>query len=219
MNKSIGHKIICFIGIDGSGKTTLAELLSCELKNQNILCHFCYGRYVPFLSKPFMLMGKYLFLHGENVSDNRSYSTRKKTNANNHKFLTKLYNSLVLCDYYLQFFFKIYIPLKCGAVVVCDRYVYDTVINDLSRATDDFDGIYNMVEDCFKAIPRPDLIFYVRVPEDIAYSRKKDTPSLDYLVERSLIYEYLQTQYKMVTLDGTKSISDLQVKMLRKVFE
>ena len=76
-----------------------------------------------------------------------------------------------------------------------------------------------MVEDCFKAIPRPDLIFYVRVPEDIAYSRKKDTPSLDYLVERSLIYEYLQTQYKMVTLDGTKSISDLQVKMLRKVFE
>jgi len=219
MNKSSGYRIICFIGIDGSGKTTLAESLFNELKSRGLPCRFCYGRYVPLISRPLVTMGKYLFLHDEDISDNVSYSSKKRASTNNHKLLTKLYNSLILFDYYLQSFFKVIIPLKRGAIVVCDRYVYDTVINDLIRTTNDFHDAYVMAENCFKMIPRPDLIFYVRVPEDIAYSRKNDTPSLEYLTERSSIYEYLQTQHKMIILDGTKCIAELHTEILKEALK
>lgn len=49
---------ICIIGIDGSGKTTLAKEISESYSKKGILLSYVYNRYLPLLMKPIILFGK-----------------------------------------------------------------------------------------------------------------------------------------------------------------
>ena len=57
--------------------------------------------------------------------------------------------------------------------------------------------------------PKPDIIFLVDVPAEIAYQRKCDVPSLSYLEERNKIYHSIQGEYGMIPLDGCKTVEEL----------
>ena len=59
-------------------------------------------------------------------------------------------------------------------------------------------------------LPEPNLVFLADVPEEIAYQRKDDVPSIEYLKERRQRYLRIQKEYDMVRLDGCKSIAELE---------
>jgi len=211
-------KLICFIGIDGSGKTTIAKLLVQDMKRMGIDCNYFYGRYVPMLSKPILLLGKYFFLRDLNIKQYNDYSNRKNQAVNEHGSLLSLYRSILLFDYRVQLLFKIIAPRILGKVTVCDRYIYDTVINDIPKANNSLPNIKSLVDELFDIAPRPDLVFLIDTPIDLAYDRKNDTPSLDYLKERKKIYDYLAREYNMHIMDGTLSIDELISQIKECVF-
>lgn len=204
--------LICITGIDGSGKTTLSKELVEFLNLQGVRCKYVYARLSPLILQPFITIGNWIFLRKQNMFKNYSaYSDEKKRVLENHSFLSKIYQQILLFDYFFQTFFKVRIPLLFGTSIVCDRYVYDTVITDLSvdmKYSDD--KIKNVLDNIFIFLPEPDITFLIDVSEDIAYKRKSDIPSIEYLKQRRKTYLNMGKERKMVILDGSKNLNSLR---------
>jgi dTMP kinase len=172
--------LICFTGIDGSGKTTLSKELV-ELLNEK----------------------------------------GKRRAIENHSFLSSVYQRILLFDYVLQIFFKVKLPLMFSRRnIVCDRYMYDTVITDISIDMKySKNRISNLLNRLLHFFPKPDIAFLIDVPEEIAYQRKDDTLAIEYLKERRDIYLDIGKEYDMIILDGSKSLEELKNSIQKEVFE
>ena len=212
--------LICFAGIDGTGKTTLSKDLVKLLNEKGIKCKYVYGRLSPFVLKPFILLGGVIFLRRGEASKNYSeYSNTKRKAIAEHSFLSSVYRKILLFDYILQVFFKVKLPLVFGKNIVCDRYIYDTIITDLSVDMNySNDRVISMLNNLLRFFPEPDITFLIDVPEEIAYQRKNDTPSVNYLRERREMYLDMGKEYGMVILDGTKKLEELQCEIEERVF-
>lgn len=207
MNKSY---FICFTGIDGSGKTTVARKCVENLYLIGYNAKYVYCRYVPILTRPVLIVSKSLFYHKENFfQDYSHYSNRKKETAKKYPYLAILYQKLLIFDYKIQIFFKVIVPLTYGKIIICDRYYYDTIVTDLAI---DFGYTQNEIIKAFGSFakcPEPDLKIFIDVPEIIAYSRKNDIPSIQYLIDRRESYVMIANLKNMITIDGTQSIDKI----------
>lgn len=202
---------ICFTGIDGSGKTTLANALFEAMKRDGIECRYVYNRYNPFMLKPFIIAARVLFFRGKDMFENYTEDSNAKKKLFKNRILSMLYQSFLLFDYSLQIFWKVTIPLMCGRNIICDRYIYDTVCTDLAVDLNYSDNkIKDTLKKCFCFFPKPDATFLIDVPEEVSYKRKKDIPSIYYLIDRRNIYLSVSKKYKMIVLDGLKSSDDLR---------
>jgi len=209
---------ICFTGIDGSGKTTLARMTVKMLLQQGTPCIYVYNRFTPFLSKPFTGLGRKLFMSKENVFRNYARHSQAKQLLLKSRILSFFYQFLILFDYYFQNLFKVKLPLMLGKNIVCDRYIYDTLITDLALSIG-YSGevITNMLKRYFYFIPKPDLVFLIDAPEEIAYRRKEDIPCIDYLKARRRFYLDVGKKEKMLPLDGTLGIAKLETQIREKL--
>ena len=212
-------KLICFTGIDGSGKTTLSKILVEALNKNGVKCRYVYGRLEPFLLKPFISIGRRIFLKGKDMFENYTeYSNTKREEMKRNSFLSWAYWNILLFDYLLQLLFKIRLPYMLGKNIVCDRYVYDTVITDLSvDMSYSKSEIRNMIKRFFYIAPKPDLSFLIDLSEEIAFQRKDDTPSIEYLKERRKIYLEVGKEEGMMILDGSKNLNEIQQRVAEVV--
>jgi thymidylate kinase len=204
--------LICFTGIDGSGKTTLAKALVGYLESRGIPSCYVYGRLQPIILWPVFLVGRALFLRRKDMyRDYVGYSQAKKGLLEN-RVLSALYECLVLFDYFFQITMKIRLPLAIGRDIVCDRYVYDTVITDLAVDLNYSQwGIGKALRRYLWLFPKPDLVFLIDVPEEIANKRKDDVPSVKYLEERRRLYLQVGREHGMTILDGSKGLEELRI--------
>ena len=211
---------ICFTGIDGSGKTTLAKSLVDAMEQKGVEAKYVYNRYTPVILRPLMLVGRWLFLRGKDIFENyEDYADAKKSASKKHPFWATLYQRILLFDYFFQILFKIKLPLLFGKTIVCDRYIYDTAITDLSVDMNySKDKAVNLLNNLLHFFPEPDITFLIDVSEDIAYQRKDDIPSIEYLKERRKMYLDVGKAYKMVIFDGSKSLEDLKNSIQEEVF-
>jgi len=203
---------ICFTGIDGSGKTTLAKSLVDAMEQKGVKAKYVYNRYIPIILRPLMLVGRWLFLRGKDVFENyEDYTDAKKSASKKHPFWATLYQRILLFDYFFQILFKIKLPLFFGKNIVCDRYIYDTIVTDLSV---DFnyskEEIKNLLDKLLSFFPTPHITFLVDLPEEIAFQRKDDLPSVDYLRDRREKYLYLGKECEMIILDGSMPLEEVE---------
>ncbi len=70
-------------------------------------------------------------------------------------------------DFADRFERKILPPLRAGYVVVCDRYAYTAFVRDAARGCDP-----QWVRNIYSFAPRPDRVFYFRVPVAVTLQRK-----------------------------------------------
>jgi thymidylate kinase len=202
---------ICITGIDGAGKTTLSRKVAERLNPIMPDVRYVYNRYIPFLVRPLLFLGNYTFLRKKDIFENYAeYSQQKRIASKKHPVLASLYQTLVLCDYALQIFFKVTVPMLSGSTIVCDRYIYDTVITDFSVDFNYSDEeAVALIQKISRYFSRPDLVFLLDVPETVAYARKDDVPSIAYLKDRRKTYLHAADTCGMIRLDGTRQIEDL----------
>ena len=212
--------LICFTGLDGTGKTTLSKELVELLNRKGVKCKYVYARLSPFVLKPFISIGRLIYHLRKNLSENYSeYSNTKRRTIEKHSFLSSVYQQILLFDYIVQIFFKVKLPLIFGKNIVCDRYIYDTVITDLSVDMNySKDRVITLLNNLLHFFPEPDITFLIDVPEEIAYQRKNDIPSVNYLKERREMYLNIGKEYRMVILDGTKKLEGLQCEIEERMF-
>jgi dTMP kinase len=214
-------KLVCFAGIDGSGKTTLAKYLVETMAQNGIKCKYVYGRLEPFILKPFIALGGKIFLREVDMfEDYEQYSNVKNRAIKQHSFLFTVYRRILLFDYLLQILFRVRIPFMLGKTIVCDRYVYDTIITDLSVDMNySKSEITDLIKRLFCIAPRPDLAFLIDLPEEIAFQRKDDTPSIEYLRERRHIYLDVGKEEGMLVLDGSIDLTEIENLITDEVLE
>lgn len=212
---------VCFIGIDGSGKSTLSQKISQRLSQEGIKIKNPWARYRPYLAKIMMTSGKKLFLDkNSNMHENYgSYLSDKRKVFKKMSSLSKIYFYTIKIEYFFEILFKIIIPFKFGTSIIADRYVHDTVINDLCIDINlPVSKLNQLLEKFWILFPKPDITFLIKVPEEIAFKRKKsDIPSIGFLRIRNEYYEQLEGNEKIITLDGTLPISELEKQVLQEI--
>lgn len=209
------YRFICFIGIDGSGKTTLAKSICEALSVKGYRFTYEWGSIEARLLKPFMRLGRCLFARGISREKNYSmFSREKRKRFSKHQFLFFPYKFLVLLDYAPQVFHKVVLPLFQGKRLISDRYIYDISINMGLNMNYNASKIAQSISIFFRFFPQPDVTFLIDVPEEVAFARKDDIPDIQYLKERRHIYLELARIFDMPILDGTKPLNDLTQEVL-----
>jgi len=140
--------LIIVEGVDGSGKTTQAQLIGKWLESQGFSIVFTEWKSAIQLKPMFKEIWK------------------KDIKINPYVFCYAL-----AADFY-QRMEKIVIPaLKIGQIVISDRWVFTGIVRDTSRGLD-----RETVENVYKYAIKPDIALYYDVPPEVAIKRKTNVP-------------------------------------------
>src|SRR2546430_17331263 len=135
-------KLFIVEGIDGSGKSTQIALLQKWLESEG---------YVTFFSE-------------WNSSPLVRAATRR---AKRKRALTPMTFSLIhATDFADRTEHHIIPPLKAGALVLADRYIYTAFARDVARNVD-----RQWVRELYQFAVKPTMAFYYRVPLEVSLSR------------------------------------------------
>ncbi len=136
-------RLLVFEGLDGSGKSTQAALLGKWLQSR----------------------GHRVFFTEWNSSQLVSSTIRR---GKKKGLLTPTTFSLLhAVDFADRFDRQILPPLRAGYLVVCDRYAFTAFARDAARGCDPA-----WVRTIYSFAPRPDRVFYFRVPVAMTLKRK-----------------------------------------------
>lgn len=206
-NKSI---FICFVGIDGSGKTTLTTALNGIMQANGFKSKCVYGRFISVTLRFFVGVTKRLLsLRGKNMNDYAQRATAKEQFFQNH-LLAQIYQCFIFLNYIPKIFVQIKLPLMLNQSVICDRYVYDTVVDLAVDFHYTSERVQEVLGNYLRIIPKPDLVFLIDLPEEMAFQRgKEDIPAPAYLSKRRDIYLRMSKWDAMIVLDGTKDAKEL----------
>jgi dTMP kinase len=135
-------KLIVVEGIDGSGKSTQAQLLRKWLEANNVPVFF--------------------------TEWNSSALVKKATKRGKKKNLLTptTFSLLHATDFADRLSYQVIPPLKAGMVVIADRYAYTAFARDAARGV-----AREWVRDEYSFAIRPDLALYFRVPISVSLQR------------------------------------------------
>lgn len=199
------YKLIYFFGPDGTGKTTHANLITDCLRLLNFRVWRASVKQHHTLA--YLLLrtlccgdpnGKAINYYGFNDALIRRIRTPWKI--------------LELVSLFPAVFYRVILPLLLGYVVVCDRYVLDTlaVLSYFLKDPKLKSGLYAKL--MVGLIPRDAILFYLDAETDIILQRKLKEPLTIHLIEYyrrayEVIVEQLRVQGLAVARINTTTTS------------
>ena len=204
-NTEFPGKLFTVEGIDGSGKSTQLKLLHQWLQNEGYGVFFSEWNSSPLVK-----------------------TTTKRGKEN--QILTPTTFSLIhATDFADRIEREIIPPLKAGAIVLADRYIYTAFARDVARGIDP-----NWVRKLYSYAVKPTIAFYFKVPLNIALDRILSSRShikyyeagmdlglsLDIKESFKLFQQCILTEYEkmidefgLTVIDATLPINDQQKKV------
>ena len=197
-------------GIDGSGKSTQLSLLKKWLESEGYVVYFSEWNSSPL------------------VHDVTKRGKKKK-------MLTPMTFSLIhATDFADRTEHHIIPPLKAGAVVLADRYVYTAFARDVVRGVSP-----KWVRELYAFAVKPTVAFYFRTPLEVSMKRilggrdaikyyeagmdlglSDDIEQSFRLFQGRIIdeYEKMVDEFGLVAIDATRSIEEQQAEVRRIVY-
>jgi len=152
----VKNDLIAFIGIDGSGKTSVIKYIKEELKKEGKECYSVYmglgkDHYLPFLKKLMRIYGRIRY------SKKGNSSGKKRDNFRTRSFAWLIVQYFEMLARYLSY-------KKKSGYIFFDRYFYDglALANPLS---------FRILK---RFIPRPDKTFLLYAEPELIRKRKKE---------------------------------------------
>jgi len=208
-------KLIIFSGLDGAGKSTQIEFLMDYFCNRGRSPKFIWtrGGYTSLFNNLKnllrILLGKRIPPPGRNEERERVMRSR---------WMQQLWLVISLLDLLRVYAVQIRFWLWSGKIVICDRYLADTLIDfkiNFKNLNVERWFLYKLL---LRASPRPDASFLMLIPveEAIKRSGQKDEPFPDspqVLTKRLCMYKELLNDGNWTILDGLKSKEELTFKI------
>jgi thymidylate kinase len=199
-------EIIYIAGIDGSGKTTLAKNLETTLQKKDSRARYFYARHFPILMKPLKTLARGMLLARTSEFGNYDgYISKKKSQSRKHRWLARVYAFVWLFDYSLITYLRFLPHVIARRTLILDRYFFDVAINisiTLDMSEDEF---LRFVDASARFYPSPDAVFFLDLPAEVAFRRKNDIQSVQYLEERRERYLSLAKKHHWITVDACAS--------------
>ncbi|MEM3546197.1 MAG: hypothetical protein QXU47_06855 [Candidatus Bathyarchaeia archaeon] len=192
------YKLIYFFGSDGTGKTTHADLITARLRlmgfrvwRASVKQHHTLAYLLLKTLSRGDPKGKIINYYGFN--DALMYRIRTP------------WKILEIVSLFPAVFYRVILPLLLGYVVVCDRYMLDTLVT-LSYFLKDpklISGVYAKL--MVKLMPRDAILFYLDAETDVILQRKRDEPLTIHLIEYyRRAYENIMEQLRVQGLAVTR---------------
>jgi dTMP kinase len=187
--------IIYLLGIDGSGKTTNAKKLAREkIAGGSPVYVYCQHR--PLLIWLLKLPAKILFMRNtDEFSNYGSYKARKDSVRLKNPVLARVYGWLLYADVLLQAWAHILLASTKGKVLILDRYYLDWVVNQGVLQGNSLHTMLRHARTLERLLPKAQHHLFLDVAEEVAFRRKGDIQSLQYLRERRTRYLELGRHY------------------------
>lgn len=158
---------ICFIGIDGSGKTTHAIVLTEALAKRHLNSVYVRPRYELFKLLPPGIgkwIRRYFHIRPALATGLESLIQGDSESARKHENEIRIGKALM--SYLLLIYALISYQLAIGryskkSYVVCDRYFFDWFLSE--------DKTRSLA--MARKLPKPDLAFFMDIPVPLAYGR------------------------------------------------
>lgn len=182
-------------GIDGSGKSTIAEIIKRNIEKLGIRTYITRE---PTESPTGQILKKYM--------DIVHYSLRNP-----------IYEALLFATDRIYHLTHLIIPLlKKGYLVICDRYVYSSLAYQSINGVDEtWIGIIN------KYILKPDLAIFLDVKPNIAIKRLKKSRNIfefyDFLIKVYNNYIKLVNKGELERVDGTKEPNSIAEEIIKNI--
>lgn len=199
--------IISLIGVDGSGKSSLGRLVCEELNKKGKPTVYVWAALRPVLMKPFIKAAKYLLVRKHSKFDDyNKHMEAKNKGMKKLKWTHGIYFWVMMLDYLPQVIYKIIIPRMMGKNIICDRYYHDLMLDYCAHINAPIERALKLTSSISRFLPKPDLVYTITVPAEVAMQRKDDIPSLEYLAARSTVYNKINDLVNGITLDGTLAL-------------
>lgn len=185
------HLHIVFCGIDGSGKSTWAKIVSDEFRRLGEPVSYIHGHTYAISANSFGLTGE-----------------RMNTLA---KWF-KVFWPLALCDNLYTFLTR-YRPVLRSSHLITDRYFYDKLVRlrFYGIIPEKFFSFY------MRLLPKPDYVFFLDVDPKIAYKRKADFRIEEYKMLSNL-YRNMATLLDSPVINTSYSIISCQKKIFHYIW-
>jgi thymidylate kinase len=210
-------RFIYFAGVDGSGKSTYAEMLIKEFERRGLKAKRVWLRFNYFFAKPVLLYCRLTGLTRRPIRGGRKISV--------HDFykspcIGAMVQYLHLVDTCLKYIFKIYLPLKfTGTYILCDRFAYD-ILADFMIENRDMDLPKKLIGKLLlKLLPADALVLYFKVDKEEIIRRKPEV--LDDDEDYDLKYTVYRALGKEITadvIDNNKEPSLVFDRVAHKIF-
>ncbi|MFO7166535.1 MAG: hypothetical protein DIU80_000755 [Chloroflexota bacterium] len=229
--------IICFTGIDGSGKTLQAQRLVARLNEAGYPARYVWTGGRAYLTPPLIWLAKRLLrapgraaarasapsqpsgeMQAEDTAGRyRSYlaSTQRLLR---HGWLRSIWRHISLVEHLGEILVAALPHLARGRIVVCDRYIYDSLIGIAVLAgTQPQDLPRAMRLPALYPVPRPALWFLVDVPPEVAFARRTDVVDIEFLERRAPLYRAAAAALGALVIDGTRTPEAIEREIWRCV--
>lgn len=180
--------VIC--GLDGSGKSTQCALLARRLGEAGIPAEAVWNRWEPRLSAPLIrLARRRLSASAAAVEEDyeRFRDAKRRTMRNGLK--RGLWQALVWSEYAWQVRRRLSGPRRRRSAVICDRYVYDTLIDVAINFSLQPAGLPALMRHPLLVLfPKPALVVFIDIDPALGAERKSDGTPAAYLADRRDYY-------------------------------
>ena len=199
---SIRPLVICFSGIDGSGKTTQLTFIAERLKETGIRYKYVRLRWAAFLSYPFLVFCR---LTGFTRWKIQRGVLCVEHNFYTNKAIARIWTLVFTFDIIIHYYYRVRLPLRRGYHVLCDRFILDALVDMMydTRQPELFNKLAGKL--LLSLVSKDYLTLFFDLDEQKAYERKKDVPSIDFLRERRRLYRALAHRFNIPILDAGKS--------------
>ena len=201
--------VICFIGIDGSGKTSNALAVHKYLASKNINCRYIHHSFslldyiLPFFKDRVRSYASKLSVKNTPITGSPAkHSPKTKVTA----FIFCLFaviNSFVSHIIEASPFFK--------GVIVYDRYTYDHIMPYINLIPKFWAKVF------IKLIGQPSIIFALQVDSKIAFERKRED-SLDFYVYQSKLVSGFVSNFtfrNIVKIDANLDQDEIKTQVIK----
>ena len=213
--------MICFMGLDGSGKSTSIDYAYKQLKERGYKVEIVRAAYVIVALRWLVKLGKKILMKKDSdpfSGDYKAYLQSLRKNARKG-YAYKIFSFLTSIEFQLQIVYYIRWKRFLGTTLLVDRYIYDNVVTyaanlDLWEAymRENMDGKW-------KTAPRPDKLIYIKTPVDVCCSRKDDIPDPLYLEIRKPRYEKVAEMYGAKVIAGDQDMQNMLNQVMYEIDE